>query len=70
MDMKQVSKYTTQNNTEHNNSRNSQYRNSTNTVSETLCAKFQRIQNCRRLYKLKEYILIVPEHLNIQCNRS
>jgi len=37
MDMKQDSKYTTQDNTEHKNSTNSQYRNITNTVSEILC---------------------------------
>jgi len=53
MDMKQVSKYTTQDNTGHNNSRNSQYRNSTNTVSEISCVNFQRIQNCLKLYTLK-----------------
>jgi len=54
MDMKQVPKYTTQDNTEHNNSTNSQYRNCTNTISEILCVKFQRIQNCRKLYTFKK----------------
>jgi len=49
MDMKQVSKYTTQDNTEHSNSTNSQCRNSTNTVSEIVRVKFQRIQKCRKL---------------------
>ena len=49
VDMKQVSKYNIQDNTQHNNSISTQYSNSTNTVSKTVHVKFQRIRICRKL---------------------
>ena len=49
MDTKQVSKYTIQDNTQHNNFPNTRYGNSPNTVSKIVHVKYQEIRKCRKL---------------------